>query len=272
MKIYKRAGLLCLLGLLFAGAFGMKAQAAPFKPGVLMGENEAGEEVTLGAAVILAVDENEAYAYTSIDVYEVQAKNHVLSTRDGEYEATYYNSSEDIGIASWSVPGASWDEGGLYVKSPYEGQTADLVYLTEKGRADTKAVTVQGYRTKGSLYFLEVEGLPIEDVQYPAAILNEEDICIGVAMSSEKVWAPYLSESEFSGSLGEWEGTTGNSTGSTASDSTTDSEARESGPLISLSDSSLDLKIFSVIVIICCIVYQVNLIRKRKKQKQEMKK
>ncbi len=233
----------------------------------LVGGTDADEELaSLGTAVVLVQQDGGGAAYTSASIY-AEGNDYSLITTQDVYTVQVSASAEGWDLLEWSIDGMTDDPAALYVASPVQGQTADLVYMDGELSTQTAEVVIQDVSSSNGLFNLSVSGLPGSAAVYPAVILDDGGNCLGIVTAQDAVWAPYVDENAFyggtagGGSGGAPGGNSGGEPGGGSSEPASPSQPSDSGG--GLLEDAMSGAVIGVVAVLA-----VMLIRKFGKKKQ----
>ncbi len=164
--------------------------------GYVAGFDAEGEIVSLGTAIVLKREDGTANVYSLDNVLSNDAAAYDLIIAEDAYNLELLAAADEWHLLEWTAPGAYDDPAALFLASAFQGQSAELVYL-KNGETQTVGVTIRDVDMDGLMPTLSVEGLPAQEAVYPAVILNGDGRCLGIALSSNRVWAPFVEEDNF---------------------------------------------------------------------------
>ncbi len=187
------------LVLFMASGIQILAQNSGRSLGFVAGFDAEEEIVSLGTAIVLKGEDGTANVYSLDNVLSNDAAAYALVTAENAYNLELSGTVDEWNLLEWTAPDAHDDPAALFVASAVQDQSAELVYLNQDGETQMTDVTIRDVDMDGLLPTLSVEGLPAQEAIYPAVILDGDGSCLGIVLSSNRVWAPFVEEDTFYG-------------------------------------------------------------------------
>ena len=188
----KRIGLAacCMAAVLWLGMNGQQVYAYEMgeRLGMITGVDANGEIVFVAPAAVISGTNVPAYVWASADEFQITGNledvaGFVLFTAESKYLAELILDDdelllpEDWGYLEWIVSDTAAEEDSLVrpIYDPYQGQSAELLYVDHNMDSYTRMVVITDMYVDDMGYpLLEVDGMPgaETDIAYPAVILD----------------------------------------------------------------------------------------------------
>lgn len=205
----KRIGLAacCLAAVLWLGMNGQQVYAYEMgeRLGMITGVDANGEIVFVAPAAVISGTNVPAYVWASADEFQITGNledvaGFVLFTAESKYLAELILDDdelllpEDWGYLEWIVSDTAAEEDSLVrpIYDPYQGQSAELLYVDHNMDSYTRMVVITDMYVDDMGYpLLEVDGMPgtETDIAYPAVILDGDGDYLAYVISRDIVFS-----------------------------------------------------------------------------------
>lgn len=173
--------------------------------GMITGVDANGEIVFVAPAAVISGTNVPAYVWASADEFQITGNledvaGFILFSAENKYLAELISDDdelllpEDWGYLEWIVSDTAAEEDSLVrpIYDPYQGQSAELLYVDHNMDSYTRMVVITDMYVDDMGYpLLEVDGMPgtETDIAYPAVILDGDGDYLAYVMSQDIIFS-----------------------------------------------------------------------------------